>query len=316
MIIMASVKKFHQKRIWIIIITVLLVFCTVSMAVTKIVYDGIFSRYDQPVQVPQMLQGMVEKRTVCQFPSGENLLTGYYYGVAAPAQANGLILLVPGFHAGGDDYLWQIRELLDYGWGVFTFDATGTLRSQGENQVGFSQLIPDLEAALKYVENNRRFGYNDVVLMGHSRGGYAACCSLDSVRDVAAVVSVSGSNSAMQAVMQPAVEAVGPIGYGNYGFLWLYQTMLFGPELLGRQAHQEIAESNVPVLVVHGTRDEDIPLEDGSIIAYKDTIGSENVEYLLCDAGHTDLLYDTDGTANDALIKHIHEFLIRSLEKK
>ena len=313
---MVSVKKSHQKRIWTIIITVLFVFCTVSLAVTKVVYDGIFSRYDQPAQVPAQLQPMVDKRTVCQFSSGENLLAGYYYPQAEPSQANGLILLVPGFHAGGDDYLWQISQLLDYGWGVFNFDATGTLGSQGKNQVGFSQLIPDLEAAMKYIENNRRFGYNDIVLMGHSRGGYAACCSLERMQGVAAVVSVSGGNSAMEAVMQPAVEAVGPIGYGNYGFLWLYQAMLFGTELLGRQAHQEISESDVPVLVIHGTRDEDIPLQEGAIIGYKDRIESDHVEYLLCDAGHTDLMYDADGTANDALMQHIHGFLIRSLEKK
>ena len=314
MIIVVSVKKSYQKRIWITIITVILLFCTISMAVTKLVYDGIFSRYDQSAQIPEELNTMVQQRTVCRFPSGENLLAGYYYAVADPAQANGLILLVPGFHAGGDDYLWQIRELMDYGWGVFTFDATGTLGSQGKSQVGFSQLIPDLEAALKYVENNRRFGYNDIVLMGHSRGGYAACC-LGQSWDVAAVVSVSGVNSAMEAVMQSSVDAVGPVSYGNYGFLWLYQCMLFGQDLLDRQAWQEISQKDIPVLVVHGTRDADIPAQESAIIAYKDKINSQRVEYLFRDAGHTDLIYDVDGTANDGLIKEIHGFLIRSLEK-
>ena len=285
------------------------------MLATKMIYDGIFVRYDEPAQIPQALSATVQQRHVCQFPSGENQLTGYYYGAAEPESAPGLIVLVPGFSAGGDDYVWQIRELLDYGWGVFTFDATGTLRSQGESQVGFSQLVADLEAALKYVENNRRFGYNELVLLGHSRGAYAACCALAQPRDVAAVVSVSGVNSPMECIMQMSSQYVGPVSYGNYGFLWLYQAMLFGADTLQLQAAEIISESNVPVLLIHGSEDRQIPVDTGSIISHREQIASAQVEYLLLDGGHTDLLYDADGTANNALIKKIHEFLLRALGK-
>lgn len=310
---MISVKKSHRKRIRIVIITTVFLFCFISLAVTKAVYDSVFVRYDQPAAVPQALEDMVAQRTVCQFPSGKNLLTGYYYGLDQPEKANGLILFVPGFHAGGDDYLWQIRELQEYGWGVFTFDATGTLQSQGKNQVGFSQLVLDLGAALEHIENNRRFGYNEVVLIGHSRGAYAVCCALKESYGVSAVVAVSGINSAMEAVMQASVEKAGPISYGNYGFLWLYQAMLFGPDVLNRNAAREISQSQIPVLVVHGTRDREVPADASAIIAYHEVIDSPMVEYLRYPAGHTDLLYDADGTANNTLIKNIHEFLIRSL---
>lgn len=311
---MISVKKTHQKRIWIIIIVSVFMFCILSMAVTKTVYDAIFTRYDTAAAVPQALDTLVRERTVCQFPSGENLLTGYQYHPQDPSGANGLIVLVPGFHAGGDDYLWQISELLEYNWGVFTFDTTGTLRSQGADQVGFPQAALDVEAAMEYIAQNRYFGYGDVVLMGHSRGAYGACCALDR-QDVAAAVSISGVNSAMEAIMQASVDAVGPVSYGNYGFLWLYQAMLFGRDTLNRKAAQEISDCDIPVLVVHGTRDEAFPAEESGIISHKEQIRSGKTEYLLCPAGHTDLLYDADGTANDRLIKQIHEFLIRSLGK-
>ncbi len=309
---MVSGKKFNLKRILFIIITSILAFCVVSMAATKLIYDSIFARYDQAAQVPQALTAMVQERQVHSFPSGDNELTGYYYPAPEGGAAHGLIVLVPGFSAGGDDYLWQIRELGDYGWAVFTFDATGTLRSEGKNQVGFSQAISDLEAALKYVENNQNFGYNDVVLMGHSRGGYAACCA-QQTENVAAVVSISGINSAMEGIMHMSSQVVGPISYGNYGFLWLYQAMLFGADTLGLQAAEVISKSNVPTLVVHGTMDSQVPMDTCSIISHRDEITSSQVEYLLCDAGHTDLLYGQDGTANNALMEDIHTFLIRSL---
>lgn len=313
---MVSAKKSQLKRILIIIFTTIFVFCAVSMAATKLIYDRIFVRYDAPAEIPQGLSDLVQARQECQFFSGKNQLTGYYYPAVQPDAAHGLIVLIPGFHAGGDDYLQQIRQLLDYGWSVFTFDTTGTCRSQGDNQVGFSQVIPDLEAALKYVENKDRFGYNELILMGHSRGAYAACCVLPQIQDVTAVVSISGVNSAMEAVMQMSTNAIGPISYGNYGFLWLYQASLFGRETLTLQADDILSSEDVPVLVVHGTMDTQVPTDSCSIISHKETISSEKVEYLLCEAGHTELLYDADGTANDALMESIHSFLMRCVEEE
>lgn len=313
-IMMVSVKKFNRKRILIIIATVILAFFVVSMTATKLIYDRIFARYDAPADIPAALSPMVEHRQVCQFEAGENRLTGYYYSTDA-TEAHGLVVLAPGFHAGGDDYLPLISSLTEYGWGVFTYDSTGTLRSEGESQIGFAQAVPDLEAALNYVEKNEKFGYNELVLMGHSRGAYAACCVLTQTQDVSAVVSVSGVNSTMEAIMALCAKAVGPISYGNYGFLWLYQTMLFGADTVNLQASQAISGENIPVLVVHGTRDETFSADGGAIAAYRDEILTDGVEYLLCDAGHTDILYDADGTANDALVAQIHDFLIRSIEK-
>lgn len=311
---MISVKKSCNKRIRIIII-IGVFFLVFSLAMTKVVYDSVFSRYDDPADIPQSLSATIEKRQDCPFRSGDNLLAGYYYAATEPKQANGLIVLVPGFHAGGDDYLWQIHELLEYGWNVFTFDATGTLHSQGESQIGFSQSLLDLEAAIKYLKENQQFGHSSLILMGHSRGGYAACCALAREQDVAAVVSVSGVNSAMEAVMQMSTQSVGIAAYGNYGFLWLYQASLFGWDTLGQNAAEILSNSTTPVLVVHGTRDSQIPVDSHSIISYRDQISSSQVEYLLCDAGHTDILYDPDGTASNTLIQSIHEFLLRSLNK-
>ena len=313
-IIMISVKKSFRKRIRIIII-IGVIFLVLSLAMTKVVYDSVFSRYDTPADIPQALTATVEKRQVCQFPSGDNLLAGYYYSTAQPEQVNGLVVFVPGFHAGGDDYLWQIQELLEFGWDVFTFDPTGTLRSQGESQVGFSQSVLDLEAALQYLRENQQFGHSKLVLMGHSRGAYAACCALSQQQNIAAVVSISGVNSAMDAIMQMSAQSMGFAAYGNYGFLWLYQASLFGSDTLNQNAAKILSDTTTPVLVIHGTRDSQIPADSHSIISHQDEIASSLVEYLLCDAGHTDILYDEDGTASDTLIQSIHEFLLRSIQK-
>lgn len=311
---MISVKKSCKKRIRIIII-IGLFFLISSLLITKIVYDSIFSRYDAPADFPKTLTAIIENRQDCQFQSGNNSLAGYYYGDTDPNQANGLIVLVPGFHAGGDDYLWQIHELLEYGWSVFTFDTTGTLHSQGDSQIGFSQALLDLKAAIKYLKSNQLFGHSSLILMGHSRGGYAVCCALAQEENVSAVVSISGVNSAMEAVMEMSSQSVGIAAYGNYGFLWLYQASLFGRDTLNQSAYKVLSDSSTPVLIIHGTRDSQIPIDRNSIISHKSQISSSQVEYLLLDAGHTDILYDPDGTANNMLIQSIHNFLLRALKE-
>lgn len=309
---MISEKKSLMKRVLVIIAVIILV-SAACLLTTKLVYDGIFHRYDVVAQIPEQLAPVVAGRQVQTYLSGENRLTGYLYRCPEATGRDALVILAPGFHAGADDYLWQISSLLDRGWSVFAYDGTGSCRSEGESTVGFPQSVLDLEATLKYVENCQRFGYNSIVVLGHSQGGYAACCSLDRFPQISAVVTVSGVNSAMEGVMGPAAEYVGPLAYGNYGFLWLYQAMLFGTRTVDLEAAEEISDSDVPVLVIHGADDEQIPADRLSILSHRDEIDPEGVTYILWDkpgeSGHTDLLFSPEGTANEELMEQIHGFL-------
>lgn len=316
---MVSAKKFNFKRVLTVIITILILFSTVSLVVTKIVYDQIFVRYDCEItEFPEALSETIALRSQKSFKSGKNTLSGYLYESASNNARNTLIILAPGFNACADNYLWQIKSLLDYGWSVFAFNTTGCCTSSGESAVGFPQELCDLESALKYIENNDRFGYNNIALLGHSRGGYAACCCLDFGYDISAVVSISGINSAMEGVMGTSVKYAGPIAYGNYGFLWAYQAMLFGTKTLNMNASREISESDVPVLIVHGENDDTVPLDRYSIFSHKANMTSENIEYIVCrnpeSSGHTDLLFDKNGAANESLMQQINNFLEKSIK--
>lgn len=301
------------------VIITLLIISILNLGATKIVYDSFFARYDCSVtDYTDPLKSMVAKRQEKSFKSGKNTLCGYLYESEAADKKDALILLASGHNACSDSYLWQIKELLDYGWSVFTFDTTGCCRSEGKNAVGFSQELLDLKEALNYIENQDRFGYNSIVLLGHSRGGYAACCALSYGYDIDAVVSVSGVNSAMEGVIGSASNYVGGLSYLNYGGLWLYQSMIFGSKTVNLKASDVLSQTDVPVLIVHGADDEKVPADKFSVYSYKDSIDSDKVEYLLRSSpeacGHTDLLFDDDLTANDGLIEKINEFLEKALK--
>ena len=315
-ILMISSMKKSAKRIWSGILIGAFSFIIISLILTKVIYDGTFSRYDVIAAVPNELEGMVEARETPRFKSGENALCGYLYG----GTGDSLVVIVPGYRAGGDDYLWQISELNALGYGVFTFEATGSCRSEGDDAVGFAQTVNDLECALSYIEENGRFGYKKLYLLGHSRGAFAVCSVLDGGYDITAAVSISGVNSSMEAVIQPAADKVGFIAYGNYPFLWLYQASILGSDSVTTDAAQEIKASDIPVLVVQGAGDTQYTEEKYSVYSHCKEDGVKNVSYLLMKGngqdGHTTLLFDADGTANNMLIEEIHSFFKEAGKKE
>ncbi|MGN0374992.1 MAG: alpha/beta hydrolase [Butyrivibrio sp.] len=304
---MKSYYKKSRIKVWKNIIIILAINLVIMFGITKIIYDACFPRYDAEVLIPEELELLVEERQNVEFLSGDYLLNGYLYGNGS---GRGLVVIAPGMNASVDNYLWQIQSFTDYGWDVFSFDTTGSCTSEGTSAVGFSQELLDLDAALTYVEKN--YKYDNIFIFGHSRGGYSACCILGRGHDIAAVVSVGGINSAMEAIMQPAVDKVGFIAYGNYPLLYLYQTMLFGDDVVSLQADKQISESEIPAMIVQGINDTTVPADSISIYAHRDEITSVNAEYYVCDVpgqdGHTDLLFANDGTANNVLMDIINQF--------
>lgn len=300
------------KKVWKPILLTVLIFVTLSCTVTKVVYDHIFRRYDPPAAETEAFLQAQEGQTH-RFFFEEIPLQGYFYPTE---EREILILIVPGFHAGAENYAPQTEHFIQQGWGVFSFDPTGSYASGGDSYVGFPQALWDLEAALDYLDSQGRFGYEKLVIFGHSRGGYAACCALESGYSVDAVISVGGINSAMEGVMEPFASSIGPLAYVNYPFLWAYQALLFGSGTVNLDAAQILSHSEVPALIIHGTGDTRVSPHAYSIYSYEEEILSEEVEFFAMDRpgqdGHVDLLVDADGSANDILMEQIEDFIRRN----
>lgn len=131
----------------------------------------------------------------------------------------------------------------------------------------FLQAADDLRAALRFLEENGRFGSRRLVLLGHSMGGYAVCCALPGSR-VDAAVCIGGVNSPMEATLSPVLHHIGVLAYAHYPALYLYQAARFGLRALRRTAAQAAAESGTPLLLVGGVHDWIAPLHRSSILAH------------------------------------------------
>ena len=278
-------EQIKPKRIFKIIglsiIGIILIFSIISMIVVKFVYDGQFPRYDrhdETITADLRYTDIEEEypRDLVNFNSGKNRLQGYVYG---SDNNMGLVVVAHGLGGGADSYLSQITYFVDQGWRVFAYDATGSFDSEGKTTKGFPQSLLDLDAALDYIEIQPEFDNIPILLFGHSWGGYAVANVLHYSHEIAGVVTVSGVNSSMEIIIEQGQRMMGGFIHTQYPFLWLYQRMLFG-KTASLNAVDAINESDIPVLIIHGTEDELVSYKGCSIISKIDDMTNPNVRIM------------------------------------
>lgn len=266
-------------------------------------YGENFPRYDKPEYSGRLQFSDVPgySHSVVHFPSGKNSLTGFIFG---EDNTKGLVVIAPGRGEGVEYYLAEILFFVDQGWRVLSFDYTGSYTSEGENSVGLPQSRIDLEAALAYIQNDDTLNNLPLFLWGHSWGGYAVAAVLQEDSRISAVASVSGFNSPQELMDEYVRKQIGSLGFVLYPFEWIYQTLRFGYSA-GASAVDSINRSGVPVMIVHGSADDDISYDGASIIAHRGQITNAGVVYKTCSAknhdSHKDLLL------SEAAVQYINQ---------
>ena len=312
MIIVTSIKKDKLKKVLRGIAVAIIIYITFSMISTKLVYDYVFKHYSVENYQDYIANpsDVVVTQKEYSYPCNDYLLKGFLYLNNKPQ--NGLIVFAPGLNAQIVEYKSVIYAFVQRGFDVFAFDPTGHGESGGKSSIGFPQIITDLDATLEFIGKSDDFNYENIFLLGHSRGGFGVCCTMNSYNNIAAAVSVNSVDTSMDAIMAYSTKYVGDIAYGNYPFLSVYQNFLFGSELCNKSASKEINDSKVPVLVIHAKNDEQLSGNKYSLYSKRKKIKSNNVEFLLYDKdgfdGHVSVLYNEDKFPNYDVINKISEF--------
>lgn len=300
----------RQKRKLNKIIAAVAVLLVIAVILPCAAYSISFARYDEDVVFDYAANGAA----VYSFESDGDTLGGALFEAQG---SDTLIVFAPGYHAGLNGYYPIINHFSEKGYSVFYFDPLGCGMSGGKCGEGFSREVTDLESALDFAKENKYFGCRKVVLFGHSRGGYAVCCALRDRDDIDAVISVSGINSAMEGIIHPVKNKISVAAYIGWPALWLYNTVLFGEEVTDARCDDILNSTETHTLIVHGLSDETVPLYDDAIFAYKPVVNSPFVKFITVDTpgrdGHTGVLFDDDGTANDELMKQITDFLSENI---
>jgi alpha-beta hydrolase superfamily lysophospholipase len=274
-------KRSVLKTILIILLLVLLASFITGYIITASQMKKFFPRYEKIA--PEFNAGYQYDHYEAEYPrqevsfrSGDNVLKGYIYGLN---NDKGVIVFAHGLGGAHDDrYLPLITALVDRGWRIFAYDATGSGTSEGKGTIGLAQSDIDLDRALNYVENNSVFANMPIFVMGHSWGGYASAAVLNFDHKVKASVSMSGYNSPMSMLCEQVDEMYGDKSFLVYPFLWTYNKIHAG-RYASLTAVDGINKSNIPVLIIHGDNDEVIKYYGSSIISQQGRIKNRNAEY-------------------------------------
>ncbi len=293
-------KKNPLKVLLIILIAFILIFSAASFIIVKVNFDDVFGRTTlDPLSYYLMYTDAEDtyEREKISFMSGENRLQGYLYG---GENTKGLVVICHGLGGGAENYLAQTLSFVDEGYQVFGYDNTGCYNSEGESCIGLVQSVKDLDAALTFIEREERFKGLPVYLYGHSWGGYAVTAVFNYDHNIAASVSVSGFNKPMQMIIEWARGMMGSFAYVEYPYIWLYQKTVFGGDL-DITAVNGINNTDTPIMIVHGTDDQTIGIDESAIIAYRDMITNPNVVYEIREKenqnGHSTLFRSAESVA-------------------
>ena len=277
-----SAKMRRIKRI-----AAILAASTVGVTVTGIVaaiisYNAVFPRYERYDYSLTLgaydysLYGESLPRRLMSFKSGENRLAAYYY---PSGSARGLVALVHGFHAGADDYLPLIGEIVARGYAVFSFDCTGSFDSEGESGIGMCQPLIDLDRALDFIKGDEEMSCMPLYLVGHSLGGYAAASVLEKHKEVRACVLIAPMNDASRVMIDMSRDRVGAVAYATKPVFDIYQRYLFG-DYVDMNSVRGINSTSAPILIVQGRQDEIITHDGHSVTARLDEITNPHVQVI------------------------------------
>jgi len=283
------------------IITWAFIFVGTLMLLTIALYNLNFGG-----RIPPYRATLRYEHRLTSFYSGSNRLTAYIFG---ENNDQGLIVISHGLGGGGLSYIREITYFVEQGWRVFAFDKTGSHHSEGRGTRGLPQSAIDLNAALDYIAS-QDWGL-PIMLYGHSWGGFAVTAVLNFEHEINAVVSLAGFAEPFMMLQEGARAMIGrPLGRITSPFLWVYQRMLFG-DYADLCAITGINRAEVPVMIIHGNRD-NVVLYDGSgIIAHRERISNPNAvfvsRYYPNRSGHNDLILDP------FLMREINAFFLRNI---
>ncbi|RPJ31288.1 MAG: alpha/beta fold hydrolase [Verrucomicrobiaceae bacterium] len=165
---------------------------------------------------------------------------------ARSGKAKGTVVFSHGNAGSIGHHLGFVLWLAEAGWQVMMYDYRGFGKSGGT--VDRRGMVDDVKAAFAHVRNRAGVDPRRLVSYGHSLGGAKSVTALaeSPVRGLRAVV-IDGAFSSYQAM---AKIVAGELGAG-----------LVTDELAPKDYVQKL--SPVPLLVVHGARDEIVPVEQG-----------------------------------------------------
>lgn len=208
-------------------------------------------------------------------------LRGFLYQ-RKECQPKALVIFAHGFGAGHWAYTTELNTIVQAGYWVLAYDATGCAESDGKNLRGFDQGVYDLCAAVRYANNCARFDGMKKILLGHSWGAF---CVLNSLEEggISGAVAMCGFISGAKVLSQNTIGKYFPaLTFLEEAFLRLFYRMRFGRKA-NRNSLKSLRRTKKKVLLIYGDADRTVNYKKNGAVFLREFCGAENVVCKVCE---------------------------------
>ncbi len=186
----------------------------------------------------------------------------------------GIIIFSHGMWGSHRAYIQEIEILAKNRYYVLAIDAYGTELSDGKAIKGLGNSLFVLDEAIKYTK--MYYNPEDIYVMGHSWGGYAALNISNIHSDINKIIIMSPFIS-VKAILKIFIPK---FLYICIPFLLLFDYINFGKYSL-YNGKRSIKNTNIKTLILHSKDDLVIPYNKSSYLLEK--INNKNVSYYILD---------------------------------
>lgn len=165
-------------------------------------------------------------------------------------------------------YIEICRKLFENGFNAYRFDFSGNGKSEGRfEESTISKDIEDVKSVVDYFKNKN---YGIFCLIGHSQGAVEVLLHQSKYNSAKCVIDISGlvdqRDMTTRKYTKAQIEEINKKGYTKVeygGKKWNISKKYFYDRAGYGDIRKEVKKIKSPILVLHGTLDEDINFENG-----------------------------------------------------
>lgn len=288
-------KSKKVLKIVIIVFIALAVLMTVGLyALSVMIYNQFFGvRYEtyEPLAYNVSdFEGLQCEEHFFASDKGQKL-AGYLYTTENTENNDKIVVVAHGLGGGGhNSYMDVCNYFAQKGFAVFAYDVTGNDNSEGDSCYGLPQGVIDLDYALDYLQTLDGSADADILLLGHSWGGYSVTNVLTYHPEVKAVVSFAGFDKSSDLIYSQGKAMAGEAVKLILPFVNFYESITFG-EYASNTASKAFEATQAKVMVLHSSDDTTVPMEYGYDIWYEKYKDDSRFVFVpFTDKGHNAIL--------------------------
>lgn len=222
----------------------------------------------------------------------------------------GFIILSHGMWSSHVTYLSDIEYLTGLGYKVLGYDNYGVCLSGGNNQVSLAHSIYVLDVVISDVERRNLNEDLDILLYGHSMGGYATSCNLKNHQEIKKAIIRSAPISPSISGRDLLIKNNKYLGYFLYPIINLCFYLLYGRKENQSSISSLKKNKKTNILLIHAENDNIVPFKN-SLARYFLNHKQDNIEVFISKVGKHNSIMEESSMDNYVKLKNEYYRLVK-----